>query len=163
MVPFLWLTRQPAYVKVLSALLVFNCSDDDCVCYCGFFTEEMVPSYRNLGLAATSICNYKVGFVSWVPGEFPSDNHENCDTPFAFFRSHFVKESMEDKLPTVYVKLQGDHRSVLVVKMNNGLTSVGTHNGKLDQLSYETMIPLDTLQGYLELVCYILYDYKLSI
>ena len=37
------------------------------------------------------------------------------------------------------------------------VTLVGTKDGRLDQLSYETMIPLDTLQGYLELVCCIVY------
>ena len=43
----------------------------------------------------------------------------------------------------------------------NDLLTIGTGHGRLDQLSYETMIPLDTLHGYLELVCYMLYYYEL--
>lgn len=72
------------------------------------FTEETVPAYSNLGLTTNGICNYKVGHVSWGSGESPSDHHENCDTPFTLFHSH----SMEDKLPTLCVRLQGAHRSV---------------------------------------------------
>lgn len=80
-------------------------------------TEETVPAYSNLGLTTASIHNYKVGHVSWVPGESPSDNHENCDTPFAFFHSHFVnhpmEDKLEDKLPTMYIRLKGDHKSFI--------------------------------------------------
>lgn len=76
-------------------------------------TEETVPAYSNLGLTTASIHNYKVGHVSWAPGESPADNLENCDTPFAFFQSHFVNHSMEDKLPTLYVRLKGNHNSLI--------------------------------------------------
>lgn len=79
------------------------------------FTEEMVPAYSNLGLTTTSIYNYKVDHMSWEPGESPPNHHENCDTPFAFFHSHSVDHLMEDKLPTVCVKLQGDHMKLLQI------------------------------------------------
>lgn len=72
-------------------------------------TEETVPTYSNLGLTATSICNYKVGLVSWVPGESPPDHYENCETPFGFFHSQFVDHSTKDKLPMMFVKLQGNN------------------------------------------------------
>ena len=73
------------------------------------FTEEMVPAYSNLALATTSIYNYKVGLVTWSPGVSPPNRHEDCDTPFALFHSHFTDHSTEHKLPILYVKLQGDH------------------------------------------------------
>ena len=104
--------------------------------------------------------------MTWEPGESPPNRHENCDTPFELFYSHSVGHSADDdKLPTLYVKLQGDYTFCVYVDIQmkyqcNVYTNVsllGTNNGRLDQLSYETMIPLDTLQGYLELVCYIVY------
>lgn len=84
------------------------CLSYDRICCHEFCAEETVPVYSNLGLTATSICNYRMGHVSWVPGESPSnDHHENCDTPYAFFHFHFANNSTEEKFPTVYVKLKG--------------------------------------------------------
>ena len=91
------------------------------------FTEEMVPAYSNLGLGTTSICNYKVGLVTWLPGESPPSRHEDCDTPFTLFHSRFTNHSTDHKLPVLYVKLQGDYirvtNSVCVdIKMTYAIT-----------------------------------------
>ena len=84
------------------------------------FSEETVSVYSNLGLATTSICNYKVGLVTWEPGESPSNRHENCDTPFELFYSRSINHSTDDdKLPTLYVRLQGDYILCVYVDIQN--------------------------------------------
>jgi len=63
--------------------------------------------YTNLRLTPASISSYKIGLVTWVPGESPFDPNSDS-TPFAFFQSHSSSsQEINSNDAQVYVKLQG--------------------------------------------------------